>query len=401
MHSHAEHGNEKFIIFFMKKIKHTLILFVLASTLFGFNASWAQKSQKTDYISLAAMMIKDGHYDRALLALQSVDLEEEETDLIRFYTLQGLAYMNLNDMLAAKDSLTQAIKNGQQDPVIYIYLAQINYALKAYSAVISAVNNAKAIIHEYPTLLEMKAQSQWHLKQPDAAIDTLNTAQKMMRSDYRFMRRKVFYLMELKLYQQAALLGKQYLNKSDGKASDYIAIGNALRLSKEYQETLNIMESARLKFPANVTIAKVLAHTYIDMGKLNSGAFILEQAAQYDPKLIAESSEVYRRAGRYYKSLILTTSIRDLKVKLKQRLAIYLALKRYEQAANMKKSLYRSGLLKNENIRYALAYAYFSSGQFDAASRQIDFLKEAELFKKGVELRRMMASCTEEPWQCT
>ncbi|SMG63190.1 conserved hypothetical protein, partial [methanotrophic bacterial endosymbiont of Bathymodiolus sp.] len=139
----------------------------------------------------------------------------------------------------------------------------------------------------------------------------------------------------------------------------------------------------------------------IDMGQLNSGAFILEQAAQYDPRLIGEASEVYRRTGRYYKSLTLTTRVRDLKVKLKQRPAIYLALKRYEQAANMKKSLYRSGLLEDENIRYALAYAYFSSGQFDAASRQIDFLKEVELFKKGVELRRMMANCSDQPWQCT
>jgi len=385
----------------MKNIKHILILLCLASSLLAVNVSWAKKAPKTDFISLAATMLKDGHFDRALLALQSVDLEDEETDFIRFYTLQGLAYMNLNDMVAAKDSMTQAIKSGQQDPVIYIYLAQVNYSLKAYPGVIAAVDRAGEIIREYPAMLEMKAQSHWHLKQADAAIDTLNTAQQMISNDYRFMRRKVFYLMELKLYQQAALLGQQYLNKSDGKASDFIAIGNALRLSKEYQQTLNIMEAARLKFSGNVTIAKVLAHTYIDMGKLNSGAFILEQAAQYDPTLLAESSEVYRRAGRYYKALIMTSSIRDVKVKLKQRLAIYLALKRYEQAANMKKSLYRNGLLEDENIRYALAYAYFSSGQFEAASSQIDFLKEVELFKKGVELRRMMASCSEEPWQCT
>jgi len=385
----------------MKNIKHILILLCLASSLLAVNVSWAKKAPKTDFISLAATMLKDGHFDRALLALQSVDLEDEETDFIRFYTLQGLAYMNLNDMVAAKDSMTQAIKSGQQDPVIYIYLAQVNYSLKAYPGVIAAVDRAGEIIREYPAMLEMKAQSHWHLKQADAAIDTLNTAQQMISNDYRFMRRKVFYLMELKLYQQAALLGQQYLNKSDGKASDFIAIGNALRLSKEYQQTLNIMEAARLKFSGNVTIAKVLAHTYIDMGKLNSGAFILEQAAQYDPALLAESSEVYRRAGRYYKALIMTSSIRDVKVKLKQRLAIYLALKRYEQAANMKKSLYRNGLLEDENIRYALAYAYFSSGQFEAASSQIDFLKEVELFKKGVELRRMMASCSEEPWQCT
>ena len=188
----------------MKEIKHTLILLALTSTLFTMSVSWAKKIQKTDHISLAAMMIKDGYFDRASLALQSVDLEQEETDLVRFYTLQGLAYLNLNDMLAAKDNLALAIKNSQQEPVIYIYLAQANYALKEYSEVIAAVNHAEPIIRDYPTLLEMKAQSQWLLKQTDAAIDTLNTAQQMMPDDYRFMRRKVFYLMQLQLYQQAA-----------------------------------------------------------------------------------------------------------------------------------------------------------------------------------------------------
>jgi len=385
----------------MKLFNERILQLLMAVTLlFAAEAGWAKKAPKTDFISLAATMLKDGHYDRALLSLQSVDMEDEATDLMRFYTLQGLAYMNLNDMLAAKESLQSAIKNGQQDPVIYVYLAQVNYALKEYQELIVAVDKAGNIVANYPLLLEMKAQSHWQLQQPYAAIDTLNTAQQMFSSDYRFMRRKVFYLVELKLYQQAAQLGQQYLNLSAGKASDYIAIGNALRLSKEYQQTLLIMEDARLKFPDNVTIAKVLAHTYMDMGQLNSGAFILEQAAQYDPRLIAEAAEVYRRAGRLYKALTLNPVIREHKVKLKQRLAIFLALKRYEQAANMQKSLYRTGLLGDQNIRYALAYAYFSSGQFDAASKQIDYLTESELFKKGLELRRMMEACKEEPWQC-
>ncbi|MFZ1711965.1 MAG: hypothetical protein WAT53_02750, partial [Nitrosomonas sp.] len=67
---------------------------------------WAaeNKAQPTDSIELAAIMLKDGHHDRALLALQSVDLKNKKTDLVRFYTLQGLAYMGLHDPEAAKDS---------------------------------------------------------------------------------------------------------------------------------------------------------------------------------------------------------------------------------------------------------------------------------------------------------
>jgi len=377
-----------------------LLLLLITGLLCNISPASAKKLQKTDFISLAAMMIKDSHYDRALLALENIDLNDEGIDLARFYTLKGLAYMSLNNMQTAKENLILAIQSGQQDKLIYVYLAQANYGLKEHQAVIDAVDNIGDLVRNYPLLLAIQAQSYWQLQQPNEAITALNVAQKLIPNDYRFMRRKVFYLLELKLYQEAAQLGQQYLQLSEGKDSDYIAIGNALRLSKSYQETLVIMEVARLKFPKNIMIAKVLAHTYIDMGQLNSGAFILEQAAQYEPKLIAEAAEVYRRAGRFYKALTLNASIRDQQVKLKQRLSIFIVLKRYEQAANMKKSLYRNGLLKDQNIRYALAYAYFASGQFNSSAQQIDFLTESELFKKGVELRRMMAACKEEPWQC-
>jgi len=377
-----------------------LLLLLITGLLCSISPASAKKLQKTDFISLAAMMIKDSHYDRALLALENIDLNDEGIDLARFYTLKGLAYMSLNNMQTAKENLILAIQSGQQDKLIYVYLAQANYGLKEHQAVIDAVDNIGDLVRNYPLLLAIQAQSYWQLQQPNEAITALNVAQKLIPNDYRFMRRKVFYLLELKLYQEAAQLGQQYLQLSEGKDSDYIAIGNALRLSKSYQETLVIMEVARLKFPKNIMIAKVLAHTYIDMGQLNSGAFILEQAAQYEPKLIAEAAEVYRRAGRFYKALTLNASIRDQQVKLKQRLSIFIVLKRYEQAANMKKSLYRNGLLKDQNIRYALAYAYFASGQFNSSAQQIDFLTESELFKKGVELRRMMAACKEEPWQC-
>lgn len=66
----------------------------------------------------------------------------------------------------------------------------------------------------------------------------------------------------------------------------------------------------------------------------------------------------------------------------------------------MEASLYRVGLFDDQSIRYALAYAQFSSGRFQQASKHLDFLTEPELFKKGIELRRLMEVCKEEPWKC-
>lgn len=358
------------------------------------------KSQPTDFIELAAVMLRDGHNDRALLALQSVDLENEKTDLARFYTLEGLAYMNLNNPVAAKDSLLSAIKNEQQDNVIFVYLAQVYYALKEYENTIQAIKNAGEHTKTSPSLNILKAQSHWHLEETSKAIDALNVGQERFPQDFRFLRHKVFYFVQLELYQEAAKLGRQYLTLSEAAADDYIALGNALRLSKQFSEALNILEIARLQFSMNETVAKLLAHTYLDQGKLNSAAFILEQAALLNGDLISEAAEVYRRAGRFHKALTLNEGISEQKVKFKQRLSLLLALKQYERAANMESSLYRTGLLEDQSIRYALAYAYFSSGRFPAANKHLDHLKDAELFRRGIELRRLMEACEKEPWKC-
>ena len=390
----------KYPIQLARQIHYLIIVFILGYCSNAVGAS-ENKVQPTDFLELAAVMLKDGHNDRALLALQSVDLENKKTDLARFYTLQGLAYMGLNDLEAAKDSLQQALKNGQKDRAIYIYLAQIHFGLKDYKQTIDAIGKAGEQANKDAALVSLKAESYWHLKQPDAAINTLNDGQKAFPVDFRFLKRKVFYFVELGLYQEAVRLGREYLKRSKATATDYIALGNALRLSKEYQEALNILEIARLQFPHDEMVAKLLAHTYLDQGKLNSAAFILEQAALLNPNLQAEAAEIYRRAGRFHKALTLNESISDQKVKFKQRLSIFLALKQYERAANMESSLYRTGLLEDQDVRYALAYALFSSGRFPEANKHLDHLKNAELFRKGTELRRLMEVCKTEPWQCT
>jgi len=134
-------------------------------------SAWtADKKDAVDHIELAAVMLKDGHHDRALLALQSVDLDNKKTDLVRFYTLQGLAYMGLSDLDAAKDSLELAIKHGQKDPVIFVYLAKSYFGLKNYSKTIDAIAKAGNEANKDASLLSVKAESYWHMQKVDAAI---------------------------------------------------------------------------------------------------------------------------------------------------------------------------------------------------------------------------------------
>lgn len=380
---------------------HCLIYIAIALSCYTHAVQAADnKTASSDFIELAAVMLRDGHHDRALLALQSVDLANKKTDLARFYTLQGLAYLGLNDLEAARDSLQLAIKNGQQDRSIFIYLAQAHFGLKDYRNTVNAIGKAGDLVNKDAMLISLKAESYWHLQQPDAAIRALNDGQRAFPSDFRFLKRKVFYLVELGLYQEAVQLGRDFLRRSKASAADYVAFGNALRLSGEFQEAINILEIARLQYPDDELVAKLLAHTYLDQGQLNSAAFILEQAALLNPALQSEAAEIYRRAGRLHKALTLNESILDQKVKLKQRLSILLALKQFERAANMESSLYRTGLLEDQSVRYALAYALFSTRRFAEVNKHLDHLKDAELFRKATELRRLMEVCKTEPWQC-
>jgi tetratricopeptide (TPR) repeat protein len=381
------------------------IRLAMLSLLVGYciSAAWAEEGQEqsTNLIELAAIMLRDGHSDRAILALQGVDLEDEDTDLARFYTLQGLAYMNLNDFVAAKDSFQLAISSGQQEKTIYVYLAQVNFSLKNYQETLQAITEAGQLINNYPALFAIKARAYWQLEEAEQAINTLNEAEQLFPGDYRFLKQKVFYFVELELYHEAAKLGRKYLSLSHAKAEDYVAIGNALRLSKAYEEAADILEIARLQFPNNDVVAKLLAHVYLDQDQLNSAAFILEQAAMLNSELLSEAAEIYRRAGRFHKALTLNEAIGDQKVKLKQRLSILLALKRFELVANMESALYRNGLLDDQHVRYALAYAFFSTGRHAAANDHLDHLTDADLFRRGIELRRLMEICKTEPWQCT
>jgi tetratricopeptide (TPR) repeat protein len=384
----------------IRQIRLAILSFLFSAFI---SAAWAEENheQSTNLIELAAIMLRDGHSDRAILALQGVDLEDEDTDLARFYTLQGLAFMNLHDLVAAKDSFQSAIANGQQEKTIYVYLAQVNFSLKNYQETIQAISEAGQLINNYPALFAIKARAYWQLEETEQAINTLNEAEQLFPDDYRFLKQKVFYFVELELYHEAAKLGRKYISLSHANAEDYVAIGNALRLSKTYQEAANILEIARLQYPNNDVVAKLLAHVYLDQDKLNSAAFILEQAAMLNSELLSEAAEIYRRAGRFHKALTLNEAISDQKVKLKQRLSILLALKRFELVANMESALYRNGLLDDQHVRYALAYAFFSTGRHTDANEHLDNLTDADLFRRGIELRRLMEICKTEPWQCT
>jgi tetratricopeptide (TPR) repeat protein len=366
----------------------------------GAPAFAAESDDEVDYIALAALMLRDGNTDRAIVALDQVDLSAEETDLVRYYTLRGMAHMRRNELEAARDALLKALDSGQAEAVVYVYLAQVNYKLEDYRATVEALNRAGEALARVPTAYHMKAQSYWLLEEPVMALATLDQAVEIFPDDPNFIRRKVFYLIDLGLYKESVELGRQYLEQSRGGLEDYVALGNALRASGELDEAANFLEEAQLVFPGSVDVRKVLAHVYIERGEMSAAADLLYKAALLEPSLMAEAAELYRRAGQTHRALMINSRLTDQPEKFRQRMALYLELQNYEQAAAMEVPLRRVGLLEDEDLRYAIAYAQFKTGEFEAAEQNLSALTRPDLFRKAAELRRAIQDCLEDSWKC-
>lgn len=359
-----------------------------------------EKADKVDYLSLAALLIRDGHYARADAALRKVDTADEATDLSRYYTLLGLAKLYLEQYEEARKAFKNAQDNGQEDPILYVYLAQAHYNLGDYRAALEALDGAGQAALNRPELYLMRSQAHWKLGERFAAWDALEAGQQRFPGHSPFLRRKTFLLIQLEFYQAAAQHGLRYVREADAELEDYIAIGSALRRSGQVDQALRFLEAAVVAFPASRDAALELAHTYLDDGRVHVAADLFEKASLRDGDLVFEAAEVNRRARQYSRALFLNAQVLPQDKKIKQRLGVLLELHRYGQVAAMEDDLFRVGLMEDDDIRYALAYAQFRLGDFEQSERHLKRLKGGEAFRKATAVREAMNDCREARWRC-
>lgn len=357
--------------------------------------------EDVDRLSLAALLIGDGNYQRAQSVLGGIDPDHEDVDATRYHTLDGLVALNLDELPRAVSAFRAAVDAGQDEPVVWLYLAQAHFGQQQYAETLASLDRAGAQATDIPSVYVMRAQAHWELDEHEAAWQVLAAGRTRFPDRAGdFARRQVFFLVERGLYQEAVEQGRRFLDNAVAAPQDALAIGNALRESGQYEQALHILEAARLQAPGNVNLAKLLAHTYLARDQLLPAADVLRDAAVYDPALLPEAAELYRRAGWPIEALTLNAQVIDQHKKLKQRMAIFIELNRFDQAASMQDALYRVGLLEDEDIRYALAYALFKTGAYEAAESHLTRLTRTDLFRKATELRRAMEQCADEPWLC-
>jgi len=381
-----------------------IFMILLIISALGVTAAAAKKEKKNDpeidYVALAALLVKDGLYDRAETVLHNVDITKKGTDLPRYYTLRGLVLLKKELFVEARDSFRQAIVAGQKEPVVHLYIAQASFGLKDWRGTLDAFTAAGTLADDLPALFSMRTQCHWMLGEKEKAWTVLTRGEQRFPGAADLTRQKFFYLLELGLYQSAVMEGERYLSKTPGGEQDLLLVGAALRQSRQYDKAILFLEKAHLLFPRSEPVMLELARSYLEMGQILTAAGLFERGAQEKPAFLGDAAELYRRAKKYYRAMHLNTLIPDRRERVKQKLAIYLETEQYELVVGMGSDLARVGLLDDDDIRYALAYALFRIGDLDGAEQHLSRIRRPDTFRRAAELRREMQRCKDEPLHC-
>lgn len=370
---------------------------------------------QVDHLALAALLVSDGHLDRALSELDQVDLEKvaDTFDHRRYWTLTAVIHIRKSETTdkgtpawaEAATALERALdtapsKAVAERPSLAALLARCRAELAEWPAVLVAL--ARVLPDEWaetPTLALLRARALIETGDREAAYKELRQHLAAHPEASAARRMLVFLLVDLGLYRAAAQEGEAWAQSGAASIEDQLAIAESLRHGRAFDEGLTLVERLRLQYPAHVMVAKAHARMLADHGRPLAGAELLARAASADPSLTLDAAELYRRAGRPLRALELNARVLEQPAKMRQRLGILMDLERYEEVVAMAERLTRLEL-DRDDLAYAVAYAAFMTGRFALAERWLVRVTSPALFERAGTLRATMARCRDGLARC-
>lgn len=426
----------------MKQVKYLPLLLALSLT--SLSAS-NDTAPAVDHMSVATMMIFDGKFEKAREELDEVDQTAENFDGSKYFTMLGV--MDVKEKKYAESIIhfnkavsATTVKVYNPPPVmkekkkylfsvfseeivapkpkkveppfdaeeiraeklgkLHINLSKSYYKLKDYANTISELDAAGELGSNRAGLYTLRAECYWKLKDQTGAIAALSRGTERFPNDKRLLKQKFYYLAELKLYQAAIDASKAYMEKGGASDKEYMALAQMLMSGGELESAIKVLEEAKLEFPEAPKLSMLLGHAYLKRDMIHVTADLFEQASYYDDKYTKEAAEMHRRAKNLPHAIYLNSKLSDKKEKLKQKVAIFVDRGEFEKVIGLKDGLGRYGLLADDNLRYALAYAYFMVKDYDHAEKHFKKITNNSLFSKATVIRKSIEKCRANSLEC-
>lgn len=206
---------------------------------------------------------------------------------------------------------------------------------------------------------------------------------------------RIAYLLRRGLRQVALERSLLMLASKDPAAkSRAIMAAEILAAGGASAEALRMLEAARVKWAGDPEVLLSWAQVAHQHGFSLAVAEAYEHVAWSRPKYFYHAAELWRQSGRLDRSLMMNTFIVDEVEKLRQRVALAVDQGRYDQIIALAGALSRSELAMDDEINYALSYAYALWGSHSQALRVLDRVTKAELLHKVSALRKSLESTT-------
>ena len=368
-------------------------------------AAVAEEEQvEVDHVGLAALLIRDGHWDRAAAALSEVDVDGEQVDVTRYWTLVGMVALHDTRFADAVTAFEQAVASaealGTTEPMLFLQLAQARMGAEDFEGALTAIDQSGDLQDTVAAVWLLRSRAHWGAgrKQEGYAALLEGIVRFPERGD--LVQHQVLLLVELGLFREAVEVGEVYLQGEDVDARAWVLLAEAMRQAGETAEAIHLLEGARLRFPGEQDVLIQLAGTWLAHGQPGPAGVILQEASELDPRFAVESADCFRQAGDLDRALYMNTLVTDPVDKVRQRLGLLIEAERFEQALALEARLARHGLADDSGVAYALAYGRFMVGDYSAAERWLTRITGDKIFEAATQLRSVMASCEEEPWTC-
>lgn len=374
-----------------------LLLFWLA---FAGPALAQDDPEDVDPIALAALLISDGHWDRAAVALQSADPEDKEFDAIRFHALKGLVALQTERWPEAVTEFEASIAAGQTDLMVYVQLAQARLGAEDYAGALDAAQKSGAVGEGMPGVWLLRARAHIELGDPDQAYGVLIEGHNRFPDAHEIRLHQVLLLTELGLFQEGSRLARDYLSVIGDDPEAWILVSEALRQGGDGMGAIELLEDARVRYPDTADILVQLAGTWLQEDNPLACGVLLQEASELDAVYAIESAECYRRAGAIDRALYMNAQVIDPAEKARQRLGLLLESGRYIQALSLENRLARYELHTDDKVAYAMAYARFQVGDWDGSDAWLGRIGDPAMFEHATRLRGAIERCREEPDSC-
>jgi predicted Zn-dependent protease len=213
-------------------------------------------------------------------------------------------------------------------------------------------------------------------------------------------RLRVMLLLELGLSQEGLASARRFLQHPRTLVTEYLKLAAILGANRDLPHAAELLEEALLRYPFNAEVRKQLARVYFESERPLTAARVLHPVALEQPSQALLAAELYRRAGKIDQALRMNALVLDQRDKIRQRLDLLIEAERYAEVAALDERLSRLGLLREERLLYALAYAHYVSGERERVQQLLGRVSEGEFLSKAAAIQEAMATCDEDVWQC-